>query len=416
MRSLQRAAPLANPVPKNVRMTVAGLVTDHVRAAGLVGEAALAPQQYVRTSRGKANLCTNGNFETTESPWTNGGGSQPSPTRSNARARYGSYSLRCGGGTTGTLLASYSITFAAAGTYTLTASVFIEDDWDGGYLQMSSAGLFAGATEVYAPTVAASDKGRWIDIQYTITVVGGDLTGALRLYTSAAPTTAGVYVHMDGVMIVEDTISVPFDPTAWTASQLYGDVTGQITTGYWAAMRVVMLRPATYSSAEDRYLFALGTDENNHYGVFLSALNPDRINVRATQGGGSTSQFFDLSNLGVPAWAKYDEVTLTFYGISNDVIGLAYNDYDFVTSAHTKVPGAPTTLWLGQWPAGAYNAPAAIRWVIGGRLTSALANSASDYFHALPAAFPDPARVKSQGHDVRFAYRGTGDGSRLRVA
>ena len=414
MRSLARIGPLANPVPKNVRMTVAGLVTDHVRAAGLVGEANRAPRQTVRVSRGKTNLCPNGDFETTESPWSSPG-TQPAPTRSNDYARYGLYSLKCGGGS-GTALASVPITFAAAGTYTMVASLYIPPGWDGGYLQLSAAGLYAGSTDLYSDTMAANDTGRWVDLQLTITVVAGDLAGALRLYTSASPATTEKYVYMDGVMIVEDTIPVPFDPTAWTASQLYGDVTGQITTGYWAAMRVVMLRPATYSSAEDRYLFALGTDENNHYGVFLNALNPDRFSVRATQGGGSTAQFFDLSNLGVPAWAKYDEVTLTFYGISNDVIGLAYNDYDFVTAAHTKVPGAPTTLWLGQWPAGAYNAPAAIRWVIGGRLTSALANSASDYFHALPAAFPDPARVKSQGYDVRFAYRGTGDGSRLRVA
>lgn len=416
MRDLRRVGPLANPLPRNVRMTVSGLLTDHVRAAGSAGEALLSPQQYVRVSKGQNNLCTNGDFETDATGWNNGGGSQPNPTRSNDYARYGSYSLKCGGGTSGTLLASFVITFPSAGTYTMQASVYIPSDWDGGSLNLSHAALFTGSTILYQDST--SEKGKWVDLQFTVTVVSGDLSGALRLYTSAAPATSGKYVYMDGVMIANDSIPIPFGggTAAWTASSIAGDVTGQITTGYWAAMRVVMYRAGSYQNSDDRYVFALGTDQNNHYGVFFTALNPDRISVRAMQGGSTTNQFFDLSNLGIPAWTKYQEVTLTFYGISNSTIGLAYNDYDFVTSAHTRVPGSPTTLWLGQWPAGGFNPGVGIRWVIGGRLTSALDNSMSDYFHALPAAFPDPARVKSQGLDVRFAYRGTGDGSRLRVA
>jgi hypothetical protein len=168
------------------RATVSGaLHTEQGRWTGSRG---------VVVEEATTNLCTNPSFEIGTTGWGTGGSN--TIASSTVWSMRGNRSLKCTY-QDNTVLASDSITVPAAGDYTLTAWVYVPQDWDGGIIYLSDSG-FTGATREYR-AISADVMGQWVRIETGVTVDAGDLSGSFRVNTNSAPS-AGKFIYVDAVM------------------------------------------------------------------------------------------------------------------------------------------------------------------------------------------------------------------------
>lgn len=139
------------------------------------------------------NLITNPSFETNTTGWSTGGTNSIAQTSD--QSLFGIYSLECTYGNS-LDLATYAITFSAAGTYYFTIYAYLSSDYVGGYVSLAVSDFTGGSITT---TSQLSTVSTWTRLEGSITVVSGDLTGTLRVTANSA-ITAGL-VYLDGAQI-----------------------------------------------------------------------------------------------------------------------------------------------------------------------------------------------------------------------
>lgn len=153
--------------------------------------------QFVDEPLWPVNNVTNPSFETDTSGWTTYGTN--TIARSTTRAKYGSASL----------LATYQndLRLASAAvtatdknrTYTGFAWIYIPSNWNGGQIQITDDGQFAGAGFINNVNANMALVDQWQRIFFTYTLAD-DNAGGIFIRAASAPT-AGRQIYIDGVYL-----------------------------------------------------------------------------------------------------------------------------------------------------------------------------------------------------------------------
>lgn len=159
------------------------------------------------------NLVTNGGFETNTTGWGDGGNT--TLTRSTEQANSGTASGKSVMDSTSGVenaCAFYPITFAGAGTYTLSAWVYIPTAWSGGTVALDHSG-FAGSSPADGTDVNADMDVRdgWQRLGSTVTIAGGDLAGNMRVVATSIE--SGEFIYVDDAQIESGSVATPYVPT-----------------------------------------------------------------------------------------------------------------------------------------------------------------------------------------------------------
>lgn len=214
-------------------------ITDAVRTAGVQGDGAAVPGG-VGIWPARSNLCANGGFEADLTGWASG--SAYAITDSADQAKFGTKSLKSTYGSgSDTNIADYAITLPAAGTYTISAWLYIPSAWAAGtpLIQVTDDGLFSGATWGTRTIADTTLRDQWQRIYGTITVVAGGLSGTFVFRdTSGSFPTAGQYLYLDGVMINEGPVALPYCEGTIPACQVRALASLLGATQGWVAMRI----------------------------------------------------------------------------------------------------------------------------------------------------------------------------------
>lgn len=386
------------------QLTVANLISDDTRLAGVQGDGAAYPDSSVGVWPAATNLYPNGGFESGTSTWING--ARATWSRSSEQAKFGTYSgkLTCDG--TGTQLGisgNLSGILSTTTQYVISMWVYIPSGWDGGNVVASDAGTFSGATIVNG-TASAALVDQWQRITMTL-LTAADVNGNVYLYSSSTPT-SGKAIYIDGFQLETGSIATPYIETdGGTASRSAPTISTSfngVTTSGWVAMRLRAGHASTVVNATDKILFTLKESTNVRFEVAEYAGNGDRFYTRAVDGGGTSIVYLDVSADLAGSFAVGDAQTIVGYWANGGNVGLSYNGSNFLTAANARTISAPTELFIGQGHLGSYNPAVDYKWLAVGKGT--LTNTQAAAIHALgnndplPHMFPSSAQLSFLAH------------------
>jgi hypothetical protein len=236
------------------------------------------------------NLLDNTRFGTNTTGWATGGTN--TIARSTDQAKFGDYSLKCTYGNTAAQLASYGITLTAA-AHSLAMEVYIPSNYDGTDLAINWNGFTGG---VGTSTVSADMTKRnvWQRVEApNFTPDAGDLTGNVRIRENGSAPTAGRFVYIDGIDVIQSDISTSHidgslgDGYAWV-----GTVDGSDSTR--AASYILLNGESSMFNSNNTFSFAVVLQApydydatwpevagNRIFDLFEDASNDIRINYDA---------------------------------------------------------------------------------------------------------------------------------------
>lgn len=175
------------------------------------------------------NLVANGGFETNATGYISSGSN--STVRSTAQAKFGSASGLCTyGGTVGSGCAVYGITLTAA-IHAISAWVYVPAAFDGGGLSLAIGNFVGGSGTTGTVNMLLRDQ--WQRVTASVTPVGGDLAGDVRLtLTGSQPTPGTDFVYIDGVQVELGSLATPYIETdGATASREASYLVGTLNRG-----------------------------------------------------------------------------------------------------------------------------------------------------------------------------------------
>jgi hypothetical protein len=172
--------------------------------------------------RDYTNLMPTHSFESGIGAWTKGGTN--TIAANSTRSLHGSYGLLCVYQDDATV-ASHAFTPVANTSYIVIAHVYIPNTWDGGNIEITEDGTYAGASETVVASSSAYE-GQWQRITTTITFAA-DVTGSIS-FNATSPPSAGKQLYIDNVMIVEGS---DFFPACDTSSSVTNDTIRDVASG-----------------------------------------------------------------------------------------------------------------------------------------------------------------------------------------
>lgn len=152
------------------------------------------------------NLITNGDFETTVSPWTTGGTN--SIAVDPAQAKFGARSARITY-SNNALAAQFAPTVTAV-QHQYSVWLYIPTAYDGTDVHIRVDGYVGATNEGVQFPANLGLRDQWQKVDCTFTPVGTDLAGAVRVVFGGTAPSAGQFIYIDGARLEVGFTALPF--------------------------------------------------------------------------------------------------------------------------------------------------------------------------------------------------------------
>ena len=229
---------LFRPGANSVALTLSGNeITDAVRALGVQGDG-LPQGSGFGIWPAATNLEANGGAETNTTGHAAGGTN--TVARSTAQAKFGAASFLCTY-QDNAVLDSVALTLTAA-VHSAQRHIYIPTAYDGTQISVQFSG-YVGATGTLSVNADMALRDQWQRVVVpNVTIVAGDLVGAVIVSESGTPT-AGRFIYVDGCQTEALAVATPYIETdgataARSAARVQAPVAGLFTPAQgWVAIR-----------------------------------------------------------------------------------------------------------------------------------------------------------------------------------